>query len=108
MTLPSKKRSSGIVDVVDVGYLVDAFEVLNSCTLSVCFERTTKAGVPDLMVIASAYTLSPVGAERVPLVSFRSSLSALNCVSLEGAFILALYRLDGLLAAHELQYPAYK
>lgn len=106
--MASKKHSSAIVDALDVAYLMDAFQQMNSCILSFSFEVTTRRGTPDLMVIANAFTVSAAPVERVPLVSFRSTLSQLNSVSLEGATILCLYRLDALLAAHELDAPQLK
>lgn len=108
MLLASKKRTSAIVDATDVAYLVEAFQSLNSCILSVCFEVTVRSGRPDLVVIATAYTIQPVSAERAVLVSWRSTLSQLRCQTIEGAVIQCLYRLDGLLAQHELQAPQPK
>jgi hypothetical protein len=101
--LGTKSGRSATVGAVEVAYIVDAFQLMNQCILSISFELTLRKGTPDLMVIATAYTVDNATAERVVLVSFRSSLSALNCVSLEAATTLALYRIDGLLAAREME-----
>lgn len=106
--LASKKRVSATTEGVDVAYLIEAFQSLNSCILSISFELTVRSGRPDLMIIATAYTINPASAERVVLVSWRSSLSQSNCRTLEAATILSLYRLDGLLAQHELAAPPPK
>jgi hypothetical protein len=100
--LASRQGFSATVGVLDVGYLMEAFQTLNSCILSLSFEVTTRRGTPDLMVIATAYTVDPATADRVPLVSWRSSLSQLNCATMEGAITLCLYRIDGLLAEKEM------
>lgn len=100
--MASKRGLSSIVGVTDVAFVMEAFQSLNSCILSLCFEVTVRSGVPDLMVIANAFTLNDATAERVVLASFRSSLRQLNCQTMESAIISCLYRLDARLAQHEL------
>lgn len=103
--MATKRGVSSVLGVMDIAHLMDAFQQINSCILSLSFEVTARRGVPDLLVIGSAYTVNPVTAERVLLASWRSSLYALNCATCEAAAIQCLYHLDGLLAAHEMTAP---
>jgi len=100
-------RSSGL-EAMDVASLMEAFQTVNSCILSVSFEVMTRRGLAELRVIANAYTVNVASAERVLLVSWASSLYALNCQTLEAATIQCLYHLDGLLAAKEMEAPQPK
>jgi len=100
-------RLSGL-EVMDVASLMDAFQTVNSCILSVSFEAMSRRGLPDLRVIATAYTVKVATAERVVLASWASSLYALNCQTLEAAVIQSLYHLDAMLAAYEMTAPQPK
>lgn len=106
--MASKRGLSATADAVDVAYLLDAFQHMNSCILSVSFELTVRSGRPDLLMSAQAFTVDAVTAERVPLVSWKSSLRQSNWATLEAAFICCLYRVDGLLAAREMSVPQPK
>lgn len=99
--MASRHNYSETDDVTELAYLVHAFEALNSCTLSVSMELVKESAPPKLVMIVSAYILSPAGADRVPLASSRLNLSQLGYKRIKDAFMYALYQMDGQLARSE-------
>lgn len=106
--LASKQPLSNVLDVRDVIYLLEAFEELNSCILSVSFSLTRKAGKEDLKVEIVASSTRSANVDPARLASVNSSLSALNTLSMEGATMHALYLMDAELARIEMEAPQPK
>lgn len=105
VTLASKRSLSQTSDAEDVAYQLDAFQSLNSCILSVCFEVTPRRGLPSLVMILTAFEVDTKTLARKQLALSRFSLSQLGYKQLAPAITYALYQIDAQLAARELLAP---
>lgn len=91
------------VGSTDILHLIVAFEEVNSCVLSMSMGSTVTNGRSDLEMRAYAYTKPVAGVEPALLGSSVFSLTSQGFLTLDSAIMFALYQLDFLLAAFELE-----
>lgn len=92
--MASKQAYLATAGAVDVAHLMNAFEEVNECALTVTMSATERAHTTDLLVIVSAFTRPAAGAEPVPLVSLEFYRSQHNFLTLDSAIIYAMYQMD--------------
>lgn len=98
----SKQHSSLTNSVEDTAYQLAAFEEMNSCTLSVCFEAIWKSGKCSLLMKVDAFTWTTVPADRALLASVSVEVSQLLYKRLEDVITFGLYKIDAALAHREM------
>lgn len=93
-----KRGGSNSADVVDVMALLEAFEEMNGCRVSVEMMLTKEGGIRDLWLQATAWERGGELPDPKVLTSVNATCSAINLRSLDAAVIRILYTLDGKLA----------
>ena len=93
--------SSGGVDCVDVKYVLEAFEHINKCRLSV--QVTIQGQGPHLGLVVEMFAYSrPVDLSEVRcLASQRLIVGSVGPRTMEAAILQGLYSLDAQMAAEE-------
>jgi len=99
--LALKQGSSTGVDVVDVKYVLSAFEAINRCKLSVLIRVSGTEARPVMDLEVWADPLESAAAEPAPLGSVKSVVGSTGARTMEAAILQALYSLDAQLAAGE-------
>jgi len=100
--LGSKVGLSSGVDVVDVKYVLSAFEAINRCKLSVLIRLSGTGARPVVEVEMWADPLESVAAEPARLGSVRLQAGSTGARTMEAAILQGLYTLDAQLAENEL------
>lgn len=90
-------------DLIDVGAVMTAFEVMNKCCITLLVRVENHAGVSKLRMIASALTDDEDTPDPKYLGSVNVNLSPESHKTMEGAILWALYQLDWKLAEGELE-----
>lgn len=88
--------------MTDIWAVLDGFEKMNSCRITLTLRSTALGEKPDMLVSAAAY-----GEQATPTVATLLASASVRCLEsgyrrLEDAVIFLLYRLDGQLAQGEL------
>jgi len=100
--LAVSRLSSNNPDLQDVAAVMDGFQTINKCAITIFGRVEGPAGARRLALIVSAQDTE----EDVPDPKFLASVSVdLGCGShrtMEGAILWALYQLDWRIAQHEL------
>jgi len=99
--LALKQGSSSGVDVVDVKYVLAAFQEINKCGLRVGMHLEGTSARPELILTLTAWsTLLDVPEARL-LASQKLQVGSMGPRTMEAAILQALYGLDAQLAADE-------
>ena len=99
--LALKHGSSNGVDVVDVKYVLAAFQEINKCQLVVSITAQGSAARPELALEISAYDDLTEPAVPVLLASQKSIVGSMGPRTMEAAIRQGLYALDAQLAEKE-------
>lgn len=96
-----KQGSSTGVDVVDVKYVLAAFQEINKCALRVSMHLEGTTARPEMMVTVKAWdTLLDV--PEAKLLAFQKLIvGSTGARTMEAAILQALYGLDAAMAAEE-------
>ena len=92
--MASKQAYLATAGAVDVAHLMEAFEEVNECSLTVTMSPAQRVNTTDLLVIVTAYTRPPANVEPAVLASLDFYRSAHNFLTLDSAIIYALYQMD--------------
>lgn len=85
-----------------MAYLMEAFEEVNSCTLSLSMVVQRKRNKADIRLSVKAHTIRAVDVEPVLLASSDLFLSDGGYTDFGPAIMWALYLIDGQLADQEM------
>jgi len=99
--LALREGSSNGVDVVDVKYVLSAFEAINKCKLSVLIRVSGTAARPVMDLEVQADPLDSAAAVPAPLGLVKSIVGSTGARTMEAAILQALYALDAQLAEGE-------
>jgi len=101
VTLALKDGSSNGVGVVDVKYVLAAFQEINKCRLIVQITIEGSPSRPNLILQVEAWDNLDVPVEPVRLASQRCPVGSLGPRTMEAAILQALYALDAQMAEEE-------
>lgn len=101
--MAQSRPSSQTADVVDVTTVMEAFQGINHCRLTVKLTTVAEGHRADLLITMDAVSIPAVGQEAVSLGSVSVKCSALGLKSLDSAVLAALYRMDFKLAEAEFE-----
>lgn len=96
-----KQGSSSGVDVVDVSYVLAAFQEMNRCVLHVTVTLEGTPSSPKLALRVSAWSRPIVDVEPALLASQKSIVGSTGPRTLEAAILQSLYALDAILLDEE-------
>jgi len=99
--LALKQGSSSGVDVVDVMYVLAAFEEINKCKLEVVISLLGTAARPQVVLEMRAWEREVDRMEVQPLGYLRQTIGSSGPRSMEAAILQGMYALDGQLAEEE-------
>lgn len=97
------ERSANGRGIVEVGYLIRAFEEMSKLKVETTLSMEEHKGQWEMMARASAYPLGMPCVEAFALASVSVKCSALNLQTVEAVLIHVMYMLDGKLARDEMR-----
>jgi len=92
--LGSKQRYLANAGAVDVAHLLEAFEEVNECAITVTLCPAKRIHTTDLRIIVTAHTIPAAGVAAAVLASLDFYRSENNFLTLDSAIIYALYQMD--------------
>jgi len=99
--LASKHGSSSGVDVVDVKYVLAAFEEINKCRLEITISLAGTPARPDVILEMRAWEREVDRMAVQPLAYQRLLIGSSGPRSMEAAILQGMYGLDAQLAEEE-------
>jgi hypothetical protein len=99
--LAQKQGSSSGVDVVDVQYVLAAFEEINKCKLEITIWLQGTAARPEVWLEMRAWEPEVDRMAVLPLGSQKQRIGSSGPRSMEAAILQGMYALDAQLAAEE-------
>jgi len=100
--LATSRLSLNSPDLIDVAAVMEAFEEMNKCAVTLLLRVERPNGIAKLAMIASALSTNEDVPDPTYLASVSADLSPASHKTMEGAILWALYQLDWRLAEMEL------